>query len=92
VFTPVCFIQVLSYNVANEVINLPNNTHTAPFIKAAARDIKAYLKSKGLSALVGYSTVDASLIRDNVVQYLTCDKAETSVDVCDFTRSGRRVN
>ncbi|QRV76455.1 beta-1,3-glucanosyltransferase [Ceratobasidium sp. AG-Ba] len=73
--------NVLSYNVANEVINLPNNTHTAPFIKAAARDIKAYLKSKGSSALVGYSTVDASLIRDNVVQYLTCNDAETSVDI-----------
>ncbi|KAJ1310823.1 hypothetical protein OPQ81_009342 [Rhizoctonia solani] len=73
--------NVLSFNVANEVINLPNNTHTAPFIKAAARDIKAYLKSKGSSALVGYSTVDASAIRENVVQYLTCDKAETSVDI-----------
>ncbi|CAE7176919.1 unnamed protein product [Rhizoctonia solani] len=72
--------NVLSFNVANEVINLANNTHTAPFIKAAARDIKAYLKSKGSSALVGYSTVDASAIRDNVVQYLTCDKEETSVD------------
>ncbi|KDN46053.1 hypothetical protein RSAG8_04560, partial [Rhizoctonia solani AG-8 WAC10335] len=73
--------NVLSFNVANEVINLANNTHTAPFIKAAARDIKAYLKSKGSSALVGYSTVDASAIRENVIQYLTCDKAETSVDI-----------
>ncbi|KAF8599311.1 hypothetical protein BDV93DRAFT_497980 [Ceratobasidium sp. AG-I] len=73
--------NVLSYNVANEVINLPNNTNTAPFIKAAARDIKAYLKSKGSSALVGYSTVDSQAIRDNVVQYLTCDKEETSVDI-----------
>ncbi|KAG9084252.1 1,3-beta-glucanosyltransferase gas1 [Ceratobasidium sp. UAMH 11750] len=73
--------NVLSFNVANEVINLPNNTHTGPFIKAAARDIKAYLKSKGSSALVGYSTVDSSLIRDNVVQYLTCNNAETSVDI-----------
>ncbi|CAE6471303.1 unnamed protein product [Rhizoctonia solani] len=78
--------NVLSYNVANEVINLANNTHTAPFIKAAARDIKAYLKSKGSSALVGYSTVDASAIRDNVIQYLTCDKEETSVDVCVLCR------
>ncbi|KAG8771942.1 1,3-beta-glucanosyltransferase gas1 [Ceratobasidium sp. 428] len=73
--------NVLSYNVANEVINLPNNTQTGPFIKAAVRDIKSYLKSKGSSALVGYSTVDSSLIRDNVVQYLTCNNAETSVDI-----------
>ncbi|KAG8704974.1 1,3-beta-glucanosyltransferase gas1 [Ceratobasidium sp. 394] len=91
--------NVLSFNVANEVINLPNNTHTGPFIKAAARDIKAYLKSKGSSALVGYSTVDSSLIRDNVVQYLTCNNAETSVDIIglntyrwcgtdDYTSSG----
>jgi hypothetical protein len=28
------------------------------FVKAAARDTKAYLKAKNINALVGYSSVD----------------------------------
>ena len=28
------------------------------FVKAAARDVKAYLRSKNIDALVGYSSVD----------------------------------
>jgi 1,3-beta-glucanosyltransferase GAS1 len=33
----------LAYNVGNEVITTPNGTAAAAFIKAAARDVKAYL-------------------------------------------------
>lgn len=35
--------NVLAFNVGNEVINGSSNTNVAPFVKAAARDIKAYL-------------------------------------------------
>lgn len=35
--------NVLAYNVGNEVITAPNATAAAAFIKAAARDVKAYL-------------------------------------------------
>jgi hypothetical protein len=35
--------NVLAYNVGNEVIIAPNTTNATPFIKAAARDTKAYL-------------------------------------------------
>jgi hypothetical protein len=34
--------NLLAFNVGNEVI-MPNATSSAPFIKAAVRDIKAYL-------------------------------------------------
>jgi 1,3-beta-glucanosyltransferase GAS1 len=34
--------NVLAYNVGNEVI-IDNGTAVAPYVKAAARDIKAYL-------------------------------------------------
>jgi hypothetical protein len=30
------------------------------YVKAAARDIKAYLKAKNINSLVGYSSVDGS--------------------------------
>lgn len=35
--------NMLAYNIGNEVVTAPNETNAAPFIKAAARDIKAYL-------------------------------------------------
>jgi hypothetical protein len=35
--------NVLAYNVGNEVVTAPNITSALPFIKAAARDVRAYL-------------------------------------------------
>jgi hypothetical protein len=35
--------NVLAYNVGNEVVTAPNETVAATFIKAAARDVRAYL-------------------------------------------------
>ncbi|TBU34938.1 Glucanosyltransferase-domain-containing protein [Dichomitus squalens] len=66
--------NVLAYNVGNEIIVDPSGTGAAPFIKAAARDIRSYLNSVGSSALVGYAAIDGD---DNWVlplaEYLSCD-------------------
>jgi hypothetical protein len=35
--------NVLAYNVGNEVVIAPNGTDVSAFVKAAARDTKAYL-------------------------------------------------
>jgi hypothetical protein len=78
--------NVLAYNVGNEVI-LSGQTDVAPYIKAAARDIKAYLNSISSSALVGYASIDGdSTFRDPVANYLSCDpsdknSASTSIDL-----------
>ncbi|EKM83610.1 hypothetical protein AGABI1DRAFT_110256 [Agaricus bisporus var. burnettii JB137-S8] len=65
--------NVLAYNVGNEAIT-SNTTSVAPFIKAAARDVKAYLNSKSLSTLVAYAQIDgAENFRENVADYLSCD-------------------
>jgi 1,3-beta-glucanosyltransferase GAS1 len=35
--------NVLAYNIGNEVVIAPNGTDAAAYVKAAARDTKAYL-------------------------------------------------
>ncbi|KAH9046433.1 carbohydrate-binding module family 43 protein/Glycoside hydrolase family 72 protein [Lactarius hengduanensis] len=66
--------NVLAYNVGNEVVVSPNGTTAATFVKAAARDTKAYLTSKSSSALVGYAAIDGD---DTwivpLANYLSCD-------------------
>ncbi|KAJ7139681.1 glycoside hydrolase family 72 protein [Mycena epipterygia] len=65
--------NVLAYNVGNEVMVLAS-TDPAPFVKAAARDIKAYLTSISSSALVGYAAIDGPAdFLDPVANYLSCD-------------------
>ncbi|KAJ7691031.1 glycoside hydrolase family 72 protein [Mycena rosella] len=65
--------NVLAYNIGNEVLT-SNHTQAAPFLKAAARDIKAYLTSISSSALIGYADIDgASAFRDDIAEYLSCD-------------------
>ncbi|KAI6005009.1 carbohydrate-binding module family 43 protein/Glycoside hydrolase family 72 protein [Pisolithus orientalis] len=66
--------NVLAYNVGNEVVTAANETGAATFVKAAARDVKAYLNSIQSSALVGYAAIDgdASWIVP-LANYLSCD-------------------
>lgn len=66
--------NVLAYNVGNEVVIAPNATAAAAYVKAAARDIKAYLASTSSSALVGYASIDGdSDWKDPLANYLSCD-------------------
>ncbi|EMD41638.1 glycoside hydrolase family 72 protein [Gelatoporia subvermispora B] len=77
--------NVLAFNVGNEVINGTDNTVAAAFVKAAARDTRAYLNSIGSSALVGYAAIDGDWIVD-LAEYLSCDPSgsnsgSTSIDL-----------
>ncbi|KAG7099572.1 hypothetical protein E1B28_001402 [Marasmius oreades] len=78
--------NVLGYNVANEAVN-STVTQISPYVKAAARDVKAYLKSKSSSALVGYAAIDGSVdFRNTLANYLSCDPSgqnsdSTSIDI-----------
>lgn len=73
--------NVLAYNVGNEVV-LGDSTQLAPYVKAAARDVKAYLKSKGSNALVGYAAINgASTWRNVLADYLSCGSDATAIDL-----------
>ncbi|KAH9982154.1 Glucanosyltransferase-domain-containing protein [Lactifluus volemus] len=71
--------NLLAVNIGNEVITTPQTTSTAPFVKAAARDIKAYLVSKKLNTLVGYAAIDGD---DTwivpLAEFLSCDPSGTN--------------
>ncbi|KAG6866022.1 hypothetical protein C0991_009430 [Blastosporella zonata] len=78
--------NVLVYNVGNEAV-VSNTTFVAPYVKAAARDVKAYLKSQSSSVLVGYAAINGQdTFLDPLANYLSCDLTgansdSTSIDI-----------
>ncbi|KAJ1648583.1 1 3-beta-glucanosyltransferase gel4 [Coemansia erecta] len=72
--------NLVAWIAGNEVANDKNTTPSAAFVKAAIRDMKAYLKSKGLSTPVGYADNDDMEIRMNLINYFSCGDKETRAD------------
>lgn len=74
--------NTLGYFVGNEVIALANQSLAAPYVKAAARDLKAYRNSKGYRDIpVGYSAADIAELRPMLQDYLACGgNASESID------------
>ncbi|ORY55075.1 Glucanosyltransferase-domain-containing protein [Pseudomassariella vexata] len=65
--------NLLGLFVGNEIISQSNHSLAAPFIKAAARDLKAYRSSMGYREIpVGYSAADIAELRPMLQNYLTC--------------------
>lgn len=65
--------NVAGFFVGNEDINQGNETISAPYTKAAARDLKAYQKQKGYRQIpIGYSASDIPSLRPNLQNYFAC--------------------
>lgn len=65
--------NTLGFFIGNEVVAQANQSLAAPFIKAAARDLKAYRDSKNYRNIpVGYSAADISALRPMLQNYLVC--------------------
>ncbi|KAJ6474370.1 hypothetical protein C8R45DRAFT_1103342 [Mycena sanguinolenta] len=65
--------DVLAYNVGNEVLTA-NLTNVVPFVKAAARNVKAYLTSISSSALVGCTDIDGvAAVCDTTIDLFALD-------------------
>lgn len=77
------YSNTLGFFAANEVINAPNNTIAAPFIKAVVRDMKHYISKQANRTIpVGYSAADVADNRWQQMTYLNCgDDAEARVDM-----------
>ncbi|KAH8778775.1 Glucanosyltransferase-domain-containing protein [Diaporthe sp. PMI_573] len=74
--------NTLGFFVGNEVIAQASQSLAATFIKASARDMKAYRNSKGYRTIpVGYSAADIAELRPMLQDFLTCGgNASDSVD------------
>lgn len=75
--------NTLGFFIGNEVIALNNQSLAAPYIKAAARDLKAYRNSKGYRNIpVGYSAADIAELRPMLQNYLACGtNSSESIDM-----------
>ncbi|KAE8450036.1 hypothetical protein EG329_007175 [Mollisiaceae sp. DMI_Dod_QoI] len=75
------YTNVLGFFAGNEVSNDVNNTQASAFVKAAVRDMKAYIKTKGYRTIgVGYATNDDANIRINLAHYFNCGNSDESID------------
>ncbi|OLY80503.1 Protein EPD2 [Smittium mucronatum] len=72
--------NVAGFIVGNEVTNSANTTEASAFVKAAVRDVKAYMKAKSISIPVGYADNDDDEIRDSLISYFNCGDGDTKVD------------
>ncbi|KAF2799821.1 glycoside hydrolase family 72 protein [Melanomma pulvis-pyrius CBS 109.77] len=67
------FDNLAGFFVGNEVLTMDNGSVAAPYVKAAARDMKAYRDSKNYRKIpVGYSAADIASLRPTLQNYLSC--------------------
>lgn len=95
--------NTLGFFAGNEVSNQPNNTDASAFVKAAVRDMKAYIKQQDYRPIgVGYATNDDGEIRDQMAAYFDCGDRSEAIDFwgyniyswcgdSSFTKSGYDV-
>jgi hypothetical protein len=73
--------NVIGFFAGNEVTNNLSYTEASAFVKAAVRDTKAYIKSKGYHSMgVGYAADDDAFVRAQVAAYFNCGDVADQID------------
>ena len=74
------YSNTLGFFAGNEVSNQPNNTVASAYVKAAVRDMKAYIVSKNYRPMgVGYATNDDET-RTELANYFDCGDSASGID------------
>lgn len=75
------YSNTLGFFAGNEVSNSFNTTAASAFVRAAVRDTKSYISSKGYRPLgVGYASDDDATIRDAESDYMNCGDQSSAID------------
>ena len=75
------YSNTLGFFAGNEVSNNASNVDAIPFVKAAVRDMKSYIKQKKYRPIgVGYAADDDPNIRVQLEDYLNCGPSDDSLD------------
>lgn len=73
--------NVIGFFAGNEVTNNLSYTGASAFVKAAVRDTKAYIVSKGYHSMgVGYAADDDASVRSQVAAYFNCGDVADQID------------
>lgn len=75
------YANTAGFFIGNENIDKYNVSSAAPFVKAAARDMRSYIKAKGYRAIpVGYAGADVADLQIQLAEYLACGAASDGID------------
>lgn len=75
------YTNVIGFFAGNEVANNDTNTNASAFVKAAVRDMKAYIVKKNYRPMgIGYAADDNADIRDNLAAYFDCGTDAERID------------
>jgi len=79
------YSNTMAFFSGNEVINDPETSATAPYIKAVTRDLRQYIRNRGYRTIpVGYSAADVAENRMETAQYMNCGTDDERSDFFAF--------
>lgn len=84
------YANIAGFFIGNEMLTTGADSVAAPYLKAAARDMKAYRDAQGYRDIpIGYSAADIPDLRPNLQNYLACG-SNSSENVDFYSLNVRR--